>query len=112
MSNTSSREALPRPQSPIHIILDNLSAHKAAPVQRFLETHPNVKFHFTPTYSSWLNQVELWFSNIERDLIHRGIFKSVKDLARRLRRYIELYNRDPKPIKWRDHDLTRRIGVA
>jgi transposase len=96
----------------IHIILDNLSAHKAAPVQRFLETHPSVKFHFTPTYSSWLNQVELWFSKIERDLIHRGIFKSVKELARRLRRYIELYNRDPKPIKWRYNDPTRRIGVA
>jgi transposase len=96
----------------IHIILDNLSAHKAPPVQRFLEAHPNVHFHFTPTYSSWLNQVELWFSKIERDLIHRGIFKSVKDLARRLRRYIEQYNRDPKPIKWRYANPARRIQAA
>jgi hypothetical protein len=65
-------------------------------LQRFLATHPNVEFHFTPTYWSWLDQVDLWFSKIERDLVPRGIFTSVKDLARRLERYIELYNRDPK----------------
>ena len=57
----------------IHIILDNLSAHKTQRVQAFLDAHPNVTLHFTPTYSSWLNQVELWFSKIERDLIHRGV---------------------------------------
>jgi transposase len=52
-------------------------------VRDFLATHPNVHFHFTPTYSSWLNQVEIWFSKVERDVIARGIFTSVKDLARR-----------------------------
>src|SRR5213593_63121 len=59
----------------IHIIVDNLSAHKTERVKQFLVTHPNVHIHFTPTYSSWLNQVELWFS-IERDLIARGISTS------------------------------------
>ncbi|HTU46505.1 MAG TPA: IS630 family transposase, partial [Bryobacteraceae bacterium] len=70
----------------IHIILDNLSAHKTAKVQEFLHQHPNVKLHFTPTYSSWLNQVEIWFGRIEREVIARGIFSSVKDLAHKLMR--------------------------
>lgn len=69
----------------IHIILDNVSTHKAKRVQEFLATNRNVHFHFTPTYSSWLNQVELWFSKIQRDLIARGIFTSVTDLGKKSR---------------------------
>ena len=65
-------------------IADNLSAHKTTRVKEFLHLHPNVKLHFTPTYSSWLNQVELWLSKIERDLIARGIFTSTDDLSRKL----------------------------
>src|SRR5437660_1142234 len=76
----------------IHIILDNLSAHKTQAVRDFLAANPNVQLHFTPTYSSWLNQVELWFAKIERDVIARGVFTSVPDLARKLRRYINAYS--------------------
>jgi transposase len=65
--------------------------------------------HFTPTYSSWLNQVELWFAKIERDVIARGVFTSVKDLAKKLTRYIRQYNNNPKPVKWKYFDITRRI---
>src|SRR5437879_8625753 len=65
----------------IHIVLDNLSAHKTKAVEEFLEQNPKVRFHFTPTYSSWLNQVELWFAKIQRDVITRGVFTSVADLA-------------------------------
>jgi transposase len=83
----------------IHVIVDNLSAHKTKKVQAFLEAHPHVHLHFTPTYSSWLNQVELWFAKIERDLLARGIFTSLPDLARKIRRYTR-YNEDPKPIRW------------
>jgi transposase len=96
----------------IHIILDNLSAHKTQRVQDFLVLHPNVNLHFTPTYSSWLNQVELWFSKIERDLIYRGVFPSVKDLSRRIMAYIRKYNEDPQPIKWKYDDPSRRIHAA
>ena len=84
----------------IHIILDNLATHKTKQVQAFLAAHPTVRLHFTPTYSSWLNQVELWFAKIERDVIARGIFTSKRDLARKLRRYIDRYNRDAKPFRW------------
>jgi hypothetical protein len=69
----------------IHIILDSLSAHKTQTVRDFLEAHPQLRLHFTPTYSSWLNQVEIWFAKIERDVIARGVFTSVPDLARKLR---------------------------
>jgi transposase len=93
----------------IHIILDNLSAHKTQAVRDFLAAHPNVQLHFTPTYSSWLNQVEIWFSKIERDVIARGIFTSVKDFARKLRRYINAYSANAKPIQWKYSDPTRRI---
>ena len=84
----------------IHVIVDNLSAHKTQRVRAFLDAHPRVQLHFTPTYSSWLNQVELWFAKIERDLLARGIFTSIPDLARKIRRYINRYNEDPKPIRW------------
>ena len=93
----------------IHIILDNLSAHKTQLVRDFLEAHPRVRLHFTPTYSSWLNQVELWFGKIERDVIARGVFTSVKDLAKKLRRYINAYSANAKPIRWNYADPSRRI---
>jgi len=96
----------------IHVILDNLSAHKTQRVKDFLADHPPVHLHFTPTYSSWLNQVELWFARIEREVIERGVFTSVKDLARKLMRYIRHYNRDAQPIKWRYSDPSRRIKPA
>jgi len=95
----------------IHIIADNLSTHKTRRVQDFLGDHPNVHIHFTPTYSSWLNQVEIWFSRIERDVIARGIFTSVKDLSRKLMRYIRIYNKQPKAIKWMYRDTEHRIHV-
>jgi len=93
----------------IHVIADNLSAHKSQRVRDFLENHSRVHLHFTPTYSSWLNQVELWFAKIERDVIARGIFTSVPDLKRKLMRYIRQYNKDPKTVKWKYFDPSRRI---
>ena len=93
----------------IHVIADNLSAHKTKAVAAFLADHPKVQMYFTPTYSSWLNQVELWFAKIERDVIARGVFTSLPDLKRKLMRYIRHYNEQPKPVKWKYFDPTRRI---
>lgn len=93
----------------IHVIADNLSAHKTPKVEDFLGAHPNVHLHFTPTYSSWLNQVELWFAKIERDVIARGVFTSVPDLKRKLMRYIRQYNKNPRTVKWKYFDPSRRI---
>src|SRR5450432_4854377 len=93
----------------IHVIADNLSAHKTKRVAEFLAEQTKVHLHFTPTYSSWLNQVELWFGKIERDVIARGVFTSVPDLKRKLMRYISQYNKQPKPVKWKYFDPSRRI---
>ena len=97
------------PHQQIHIILNNLSAHKTVLVREFLEQNPRIRFHFTPTSSSWLNQVELWFAKIEREVIARGVFTSVPDLARKLRRYINAYSAHAQPIQWKYSDPSRRI---
>ena len=94
----------------IHIIVDNLSAHKTKRVAAFLEEHPNVHVHFTPTYSSWLNQIEIWFSKIQRDVIARGVFTSKADLKRKIMRYIRRYNASAKPFKWTYRNTSRRIA--
>jgi transposase len=93
----------------IHIVLDNLSAHKTQAVEQFLAHNPKVRFHFTPTYSSWLNQVEIWFAKIERDVIARGVFTSVADLHRKLMKYIRAYAQRARPIRWKYTDPRRRI---
>jgi transposase len=98
-----------QPKQEIHIIVDNLSAHKTQQVQDFLELHPQVKLHFTPTYSSWLNQVEIWFARVEREVIARGVFTSIKDLARKLMRYIRAYAKNARPFRWKYCDVNRRI---
>jgi len=99
-------------QQSVHVICDNLSAHKTKAVCDFPAHHPKVRIHYTPTYSSWLNEVEIWFSKIQRDLIARGIFCSVKDLDRKIVRYIRSYNRKAKPIKWSYKDASNRIKTA
>jgi transposase len=93
----------------IHVVLDNLSAHKTKDVELFLASHRQVHFHFTPTYSSWLNQVELWFAKIQRDVIRRGVFTSVADLGKKLRKYIRAYSRSAMPFRWTYTDPARRI---
>lgn len=98
-----------KPNQEIHIIVDNLSAHKTKKVGQFLESHPQVKLHYTPTYSSWLNQVEIWFARIEREVIARAVFTSVKDLSRKLMRYIRAYSKNARPFRWKYSDVTKRI---
>ncbi len=96
----------------IHFMIDNLSAHKTAHLKDWLAAHPRVTMHYTPTYSSWLNQVESWFARIERDCIARGIFTSTADLTRKLLRYITLHNETCQPFMWRYCDPTRRMSVT
>ena len=91
-------------------VVNNGLAARTTRVRTFLLDHPNVQLHFTPTYSSWLNQVELWFAKIERDLLGRGVFTSVADLARKIRRYIRHYNKTAKPVRWSYRNPAHRIS--
>ena len=96
----------------IHIIADNLSAHKTKAVAAWLAAHPRAHMHYTPTDSSWLNQVELWFAKIERDMIARGIFTSVADLRRKLMQYIRQHNKTCQPIQWAYSNPKHRIRTT
>jgi transposase len=96
----------------IHLICDNLSAHKTPAVREWLEAHPRVTMHYTPTYSSWLNQVELWFAKIERECIARGIFTSTTDLRRKLMHYIRAHNKTCRPFTWRYSTPKHRIRTS
>src|SRR6266540_275499 len=84
----------------LHCIVDNLSAHGTPAVEAFLDDHPQVFLHRTPTHASWLNQVELWFSIMQRRLIRNGEFDSVDHLADRIIEFINAYNRQAKPFRW------------
>lgn len=100
------------PGKEIHIIADNLSAHKTKRVKAFLGDRLNVHLHYTPTYSSWLNQVEIWFAKIERDVIARGVFTSKADLKRKLMRFISKHNETARPIKWSYSNPSNRITAT
>jgi len=103
---------LGHPRRPVHLILDNLATHKTAAVRAWLENHPQVQLHFTPTYSSWLNQVEIWLGMITRDCIRRGVFQSVPDLVHKIMTYVRLYNRNAQPFRWTYRNPRKRIRVS
>jgi transposase len=84
----------------LHCIVDNLSAHFTPTVEKFLEERPHIFLHNTPTHASWLNQVELFFSILERRLLRHGEFNSVEDLAARIIAFINDYNRRARPFRW------------
>ncbi len=85
----------------LYLILDNLATHKTAKVKRWVLRHPRFYFHFVPTSSSWLNQVERWFNNLTQKRIRRGTFHSEHELIEALKQYVETYNQDPRPFQWR-----------
>ncbi len=84
----------------VHIILDNASAHKSALIQRWLARHPRFHFHFTPTYSSWINLVERWFSALTTKQLRRGVHRSVPELIDSIREFIDVHNETAKPYVW------------
>jgi putative transposase len=84
----------------VHLIVDNYATHKHAKVRRWLAPRPRFKIHYTPTYSSWLNQVEIWFNIVTQKAIRRGTFRSVPDLVTKVDRYVKNSNRNPAPFAW------------
>ena len=85
----------------VHVVLDNMSAHKAPAIQRWMLRHPRFKLHFTPTYSSWMNLVERWFSELTTKWIQRGTHTSVKNLQDSINAWIDDWNQNPRPFVWR-----------
>jgi putative transposase len=84
----------------IHLVVDNYATHKHERVWRWLAARPRYQVHYTPTYSSWLNQVEIWFNLITQRAIRRGTFRSVKELIAKIENFVAHYNAKSKPFRW------------
>ncbi|WP_026533703.1 IS630 family transposase, partial [Arthrobacter sp. H14] len=84
----------------VHVVCDNYSTHKHPSVKNWLEKHPRFHMHFTPTYSSWINQVERVFAEVTRDLLQRSDHRSVQALEKDLRSWVKAWNVDPQPFIW------------
>lgn len=84
----------------VHVVLDNVSTHKTPSIQRWLLRHPRFTFHFTPTYSSWMNLVERWFAELTNKWLRRSTHRSVRDLTASIRTWAANWNDDPKPYVW------------
>jgi putative transposase len=84
----------------VHLVVDNYSTHKHAKVRRWLAARPRYHIHYTPTYSSWMNQVEIWFNIITQRAIRRGTFSSVKALTENIKRFAIAYNKNSTPFVW------------
>src|SRR6202023_3491167 len=87
------------PDKEIHVVLDNLNTHKPKE-NRWLKTHPNVHFHFIPTHSSWLNQIECWFSILSRAALQGSSFTSVRMLVQTIEAFIASWNQNAAPFEW------------
>lgn len=88
------------PNLEVHLVMDNSSTHKTAAIRGWLARHPRWHVHFTPTSSSWINQVERFFANLTEDQIRRGVHRSTRELEQAIRGYIESVNDDPTPFRW------------
>jgi putative transposase len=84
----------------VHLVLDNYGTHKQQRVKAWLARRPRFHLHFTPTYASWLNQVERWFALITQRAIRRGSFRTVRELTQRIDRFVETYNKTARPFRW------------
>ena len=88
------------PAGELHLVMDNYSAHKHDKIRKWLAANPRVVVHFTPTHASWMNLVEVWFSMIERQAIHRGSFTSIRELNAKIRAFIDGWNDRCHPFVW------------
>lgn len=89
------------PKKQLHIIVDNLSIHKHKSIIEWIESKQRLTIHYTPTYSSWLNQIEIWFNILSKDVLKDGVWKSKKQLVNQLMEYVKTYNdKRAKPFQW------------
>jgi transposase len=95
----------------IHVVADNLKAHRTLKVNDFLQAHQTAHLHFVSSYSSWLKQVDQWLSKIERDIIVTGALNSGYDLNKKLMRHVRQYNKAPRALKWKHFDPARRMVI-
>jgi transposase len=93
-------EAEVPPDLDVHLIMDNYGTHKTAEIRKWLARRPCFHVHFTPTYSSWINQVERWFAQLTQKQLRRGTHRSTQELETAIKLYLATYNADPRPFVW------------
>ena len=98
------------PDRQLHVILDNLNTHKKN--EHWLKAHPNVRFHFTPTSASWLNQVEVWFSILQGQSLSGASFTSLKQLQEHIDAYVNAYNDKAEPFVWTKKKVLNAVSKA
>jgi len=105
-------DAAVEPHLDVHLVLDNYGTHKHPAVKQWLKERPRYHIHFTPTSSSWLNQIERWFAEITRKRIRRSTFRSVRELIRAIKDYVRIYNKNPQTFQWvaTANQITRKIN--
>lgn len=84
----------------VHLIMDNYGTHKTPLIRNWFAKRPRFHVHFTPTYSSWINMVERWFAELTNKQIRRGVYRSVSDLEKAIRKFIDVHNKKRKPFVW------------
>ena len=84
----------------VHLVADNYGTHKSPAIKKWLAAHPRFHVHYTPTYSSWINQVERWFAYLTEDLLRRGDHRGVQALEKDIRTWVTAWNQNPKPFIW------------
>jgi transposase len=84
----------------VHLVCDNYGTHKSPAIRKWLDAHPRFHVHYTPTYSSWINQVERWFAYLTDDLLRRSDHRSVQALETDIRNWVTAWNENPKPFIW------------
>jgi transposase len=96
----------------VHLVCDNYGTHKSPAIKKWLAAHPRFHLHHTPTYSSWLNQVERWFAYLTDDLLRRGDHRSVQALEKDIRAWVKAWNDNPKPFVWTKtaEQILERLG--
>jgi transposase len=99
------------PETELHVVLDNLSTHKPKH-DRWLARHKNVHLHYTPTHTSWLNQIEIWFSKLARAALQGASFASVAELRKAIEDYITAHNRSPQPFEWTKAEVRPKAPVS
>ena len=98
------------PKRHLHVIADNLNVHKHKDVKEWVDSKPRITMHFTPTYSSWLNQVEIWFNILSKDVLKGAVWRSKEQLAKQIIQYVNTYNKKrAKPFEW-TYDGSKKIN--
>ena len=105
-------EQLPAHLTRVHLVMDNLSVHKGAEVQRWLAEHPRFEVHFTPVHCSWMNQIEQWFGILQRKRLAIVDFENKQDLVKKVLGFIERWNRNAHPFKWTRRSFDKVLAKA